>query len=232
MARTVEDCAVIFNAISGPDSHDHHLVNQPFVWTGGQDWRQLKIGYLEAAFDEETPHQANDLAVLEVLAHLGATLHPIELPKENYSSLNLMLVAEAAAAFDELTRHNLDDQLEWQDDEAWPNTFRQARFIPAIEYIQASRLRTKLLRQMADLMRQIDVFVAPAFVGNTLLLTNHTGHPAVVLPNGFIERQEHQTPSSITFVGGLFKEAQTLALAKAYQDATTWHLQHPTLKFE
>jgi Asp-tRNA(Asn)/Glu-tRNA(Gln) amidotransferase A subunit family amidase len=138
----------------------------------------------------------------------------------------VIVFAEAAAAFDDLTRGNQDDLLTWQDEEAWPNTIRAARFIPAVEYIRANRARTLLMRKMAALMQTVDVFVVPPFAGNVLALTNMTGHPCVVLPNGFAA---DGTPTGITFVGQLDGEATVLAVAKAYQDVTIHHLQHPAL---
>jgi Asp-tRNA(Asn)/Glu-tRNA(Gln) amidotransferase A subunit family amidase len=134
--------------------------------------------------------------------------------------------AEAAAAFDELTRSGRDDLLVRQGRGTWPNTFRQARFIPAVEYIQANRLRTLLMQKMAEEMKDIDVFVTPSYGGNNLIITNLTGHPAVVVPNGFDEKGN---PTSISFIGNLFEEEKTLRMAKAYQDATDFHLKHPNL---
>ncbi|HEX9901680.1 MAG TPA: amidase, partial [Acidobacteriota bacterium] len=131
------------------------------------------------------------------------------------------------AAFDDLTRGNADDLLVRQEREAWPNVFRQARFIPAVEYIQANRIRTLLMRDMAEKMKELDVFVTPSFGGNVLLLTNLTGHPAAVVPDGFDDKG---TPTSISFVGNLYEEAKTLRLAKAFQEATDFHLQHPPLE--
>ena len=127
-----------------------------------------------------------------------------------------------------MTLQNLDDQLTWQDKEAWPNSFRAARFIPAVEYIQANRIRAMVMRKMAEVMRGVEVFVAPPFLGKTLVLTNLTGHPAVVVPNGF---KENGSPTSTTFIGGLYEEAKVLAVAKAYQDATDFHLKHPPMQY-
>jgi len=125
-----------------------------------------------------------------------------------------------------LTRSDRDELMVRQIKNAWPNVFRHSRLIPAVEYIQANRVRTLLMQEMAKLMAKIDVYVAPSFGGNNLLLTNLTGHPAVVVPNGFNDKG---SPTSITFVGKLFGEAELLAVAKAYQDATDFHLKHPTL---
>ena len=159
---------------------------------------------------------------------VGASdLIPIELPDDDLEPLFLILVAEAAAAFDELTRSNQDDLLTWQDKEAWPNSFRAARFITAVEYIQANRIRTLIMQKMAALMQMIDVFVVPPFAANVLGLTNLTGHPSVVLPNGFTDKG---TPTGITFIGDLYHEAEVLTVAKAYQDATNFHRQHPLMQ--
>ena len=151
---------------------------------------------------------------------------PIELPQMDTDALFPILVAEAAAAFDEITRDDRVSTMRRQDDDAWPNTFRAARFIPAVEYINANRLRTQLMHEMAAVMRDIDVFIVPSHGANAMQITNFTGHPTVVVPNGFSDKH---TPTSISFIGGLYQEAETLAVAKAYQDATDWHLQYPQL---
>lgn len=247
ICRSVEDCAVVFSAIYGPDGHDLNVVERPFEWNPCQDIASLRVGYVRSAFadgkqpESELALQAlreletealktvnNDQKVLDVLMGAGIDLIPIELPEFDLEPLFMILVAEAAASFDEITRHNLDDTMQWQADEAWPNLFRAARLIPAVEYIQANRVRTLVMQAMAKVMEQVDVFVVPSFGGNALTLTNLTGHPAVVLPNGFTEKG---TPTSITFVGGLYKEAETLAVAKVYQNATEHHLQRPPLNF-
>lgn len=247
ICRSVEDCAVVFSAIYGPDGHDLNVVERPFEWNPCQDIASLRVGYVRSAFadgkqpESEPALQAlreletealktvnNDQKVLDVLMGAGIDLIPIELPEFDLEPLFMILVAEAAASFDEITRHNLDDTMQWQADEAWPNLFRAARLIPAVEYIQANRVRTLVMQAMAKVMEQVDVFVVPSFGGNALTLTNLTGHPAVVLPNGFTEKG---TPTSITFVGGLYKEAETLAVAKVYQNATEHHLQRPPLNF-
>ena len=142
--------------------------------------------------------------------------------------ISFLLGAEAAASFDELTRSGRDDQLVRQGKNAWPNEFRSSRLIPAVEYIQANRARTKLINEMADVLKKanITVYVSPTYAGGNLTLTNLTGHPCVVLPNGFTKQN---TPTSITFMGQLFAEGNVLAVAKAYQDATNWHKKHPVL---
>lgn len=137
---------------------------------------------------------------------------------------------EAAAAFDELTRSDRDDLLVRQDKHAWANAFRQARMIPAVEYIQANRIRTLVMREMAELMTSIDFYLHPTHGGKNSDVTNLTGHPAVVVPNGLTP--EGAPTHSITFIGGLYEEAKTLAVAKAYQDATDFHLKHPQMAYE
>jgi Asp-tRNA(Asn)/Glu-tRNA(Gln) amidotransferase A subunit family amidase len=239
MCRSVEDCALVFDAIHGADGLDASAVDHPFVWDADFDVRSLRVGYLESAFkkepefDEDDDEEdraaalewhAKDLEALEVLRSLGVELVPIELPELPVNALSFILSAEAGAAFDELTRSGRDDLLVRQIENAWPNVFRQARTIPAVEYIQANRVRTLLMREMETVLGDLDLWVAPSFGGSNLLLTNLTGHPAVVVPDGF---RSNGTPTSITFNGRLFGESEILALARAYQDATGFHLRHP-----
>jgi Asp-tRNA(Asn)/Glu-tRNA(Gln) amidotransferase A subunit family amidase len=226
MCRSVEDCALVFQAIYGPDGKDLSLVNIPFNWNPNRDLREIRIGYLKSAFEKGRRNKKNNLKVLEVLRSLGVELIPFELPDIPVYPMSIILDAEAAAAFDDLTRSNQDDLLVRQDKGAWPNAFRQARFIPAVEYIQANRLRTLYIQRMAEKMQDIDVYVAPPF-GDNLLATNLTGHPAVVVPN--VKPSEGET-SSITFIGNLFDEASALRVALAYQQATGFHLVHPNLE--
>jgi len=229
ICRSVEDCALVFNAIYGPDGKDSTIVDLPFNWDAGRVIKDFKVGYIKSAFEQERKDKeskTNDEVTLEVLRGLGLELIPIELPDYPVDAIGFILSVEAAAAFDELTRSGRDDLLVRQIQNAWPNRFREARLVPAVEYIQANRLRTLLIKAMHELMSDIDVYVAPSWVGDNLLLTNLTGHPAVVLPNGFNKEQE---PTSITFTGKLYGESEVLTVAKAYQDATGFHLKHPVL---
>jgi Asp-tRNA(Asn)/Glu-tRNA(Gln) amidotransferase A subunit family amidase len=228
ICRSVEDCALVFEAIRGPDGKDLTVVDRPFDWNPGAGLDSVRVGYLKKAFDEDHRTKKNDDAALEALRAAGVELVPFDLPEDlPVESLAIILSAEAAAAFDELTRSNRDDLLVRQDRGAWPNAFRQARFIPAVEYIQANRIRTLLMADMAERMKNIDVYVAPSFGGDNLLLTNLTGHPAVVLPDGF---NKEGSPTSISFIGGLYKEAEALRVALAYERATDFHTKHPELK--
>lgn len=226
ICRTVEDCAIVFNAIYGPDGIDPTLYAAPFNYDPSVKLSQLRIGYLKNDFDKDSTSKIYYDAVFAELEKLGVTLIPIELPKYPMNDLAIILSAEAGAAFDELTRSGKDDLLVRQIKNAWPNVFRTSRFIPAVEYIQANRIRTLVINDMQKVMKDIDVYLAPPFEGDNLLMTNLTGHPCVVLPIGFNERN---LPVSICFMGQLFGEAKTLAVAKQFQDATDFHKKHPTL---
>jgi len=229
ICRTVEDCAIVFDAIYGPDGKDATVVDLPFSWDASREPKSLKVGYLKRDFEKEREDKqwkANDETTLDVLRTLGFDLIPIELPDYPIEAMGFILTVEAAAAFDELTRNNQDDLMVRQIKNAWPNRFREARTVPAVEYIQANRLRTLVIEAMRERLSGIDVYVSPSLEGRNSLLTNLTGHPAVVLPNGL---RKEQTPSSITFTGRLYGEDKLLTLAKAYQDATSFHLKHPVL---
>jgi Asp-tRNA(Asn)/Glu-tRNA(Gln) amidotransferase A subunit family amidase len=183
-------------------------------------------------------------AALTELTKLGVTLIPVELPKLPWDSMVPLLTAEAAAAFDDLTVSGRDSKLTEQGPEDWPNDFRIARFYPAVEYIQANRARMLGVRQFAKLFEQVDVIVTPT-TDEQLIATNLTGNPAVIVPNGFrdkdappppaIDDGNHDniggpgTPVSLTFLGGLYQEGKLAAFAKAYQDATGFHKVHPKL---
>jgi len=227
ICRSVEDCALVFDTIYGADGKDPTVADFPFNWEPSLDLRQIRIGYLKKAFEKDYKNKKNDEACLALLRSLGAELVPFELPELPVNALSLILDAEAAAAFDELTRRGKDDLLRRQDKNAWPNIFRQARLIPAVEYIQANRIRTVLMEEMRAKMKEIDVYLAPSFGGDNLLLTNLSGHPAVVVPDGF---DQQGSPTSITFIGNLFEEAKALRVAMAFQDATDFHLKHPNLE--
>ena len=227
MCRTVEDCAAVFAAIHGPDGRDPTIRDVPFNWDARRELRTIRVGYYKSAFDatENHPTKSFDDAALDVLrAKLRIDPIAIETPSQYpLNALRIILNAESGAAFDALTRGTDDDLIK---DSSWPNSFRQSRLIPAVEYLQANRIRTLVMQEMDKVMQQVDVFITPSFGGNVLLLTNLTGHPAVVLPNGF---NADGTPVSISFVGGLFKEAELLRVAQAFQDATGFHLKRPPL---
>ena len=223
MTRSVEGAAIVFEIIRGSDNLDRTVRDIPFIYPSKRGVRNLRIGYVASAFADSLVSK-NDKASLEALKDIGLNLIPIELPEFPTGALSFVLQAEAAAAFDELTRSNNDDEMVRQVQNAWPNVFREARFIPAVEYINANRARTLLNQKMSELMNSIDVYIIPSFFKDNLLRTNLTGQPCVVLPNGFNEKGR---PTSISFIGGLYGDGKVLAVAKAYQEATSWHKNYP-----
>ncbi|HEX4560678.1 MAG TPA: amidase [Gemmatimonadales bacterium] len=283
ICRAVEDCALVLDAIQGPDGGDRTARAAAFNWDAQLDWRKLKVGYLKAEFEGGPPRpttvapamppkpdseltdverkarddqrrrqemqrqttqydrQYND-AALAKLRGMGVKLEEVGLPYDlPWQAMSALLNAEAAAAFDDLTRSGKDKLLTEQGPGDWPNVFRAARFMPAVEYIQANRARMVGIQAMAKIFDQYDVVVTPTF-GLQLVITNLTGHPALIVPNGFrgsdapVFSQEFGgnyggpgTPVSLTFLGKLYGEASLLALGRAYQEATGFHTKHPSL---
>jgi Asp-tRNA(Asn)/Glu-tRNA(Gln) amidotransferase A subunit family amidase len=226
MCRSVEDCALVFSAIQGPDGRDRSVHDVPFTWDARIRPQQLRVGYFQKAFERDEndyPNKKFDLTALEVLRAQGATLVPVELPEMPYDAMGMILSAEAGAAFDEFTRKGRVNEMKRQGRNTWPTVFRTARFISAVDYINANRARTIAMQRWANLFGGVDVIVTPTS-GPQLTATNLTGHPAVILPNGF---REDGTPVSITFLGDLFGEGKLLAVAHAYQQATDFHLRRP-----
>jgi Asp-tRNA(Asn)/Glu-tRNA(Gln) amidotransferase A subunit family amidase len=278
IARSAEDCALVIQAIHGPDGKDTAAWPATFEWNPTFDWKNLRIGYLKSAFDppeplklpepqpnetaEEKTHREEriarmkvsrarsdydrkyDLAALDKLRSMGVNLIPVELPKLPYDSMTPLLTAEAAAAFDDLTMSGRDSLLTEQSEYDWPNGFRVARFYPAVEYIQANRARTLAIQQVSALFEQVDIVVTPTN-GEQLVVTNLTGHPALIVPNGLrgadappppkIDDGEDDniggpgTPVSLTFLAGHYQDATLAAFGAAYQQATNFHKQHPNL---
>lgn len=231
LCRSAEDCALVLDAIHGADGVDPTARTVPFDWDGERDLSELRIGYFASAFEADHNGKGYDDAVLDVLRGLGVRLTPVELPtRYPLSALRIIFDAEAAAAFDDLTRSGRDDLLGQQGSDAWPNTFRMARMIPAVEYIRANRVRTLIMRALGAALEEVDVFVTPSFGGgendSVLLMTNLTGHPLTVVPSGFMPEG---TPVSISFVGRLWGDADALRVAKAYQDATDFNTRIPPL---
>jgi len=236
MARTVEDCVAAFGAIYGPDGRDDTVVDAPFDWNPDAPLGTLRIGYVKSEFEsvpeDATPEQRTSreaqnrvlAAALDVLRARGAHLEPMALPDFPADAIGFILSAEAAAAFDDLTRSRGIDQLVSQDERSWPNTFRTSRFIPAVEYIRAQRARTLLIRQLDQLMSQYDLFLSPTRSAS-LAMTNLTGHPALAMKAGFADG----LPVALMITGRLYDEATVLRVALAYERATTWHTRHPTL---
>ncbi|WP_101444719.1 amidase [Pontibacter ramchanderi] len=226
IARSAEDCAIVFNAIYGPDGKDLTVANAPFNYNKSIEAKKLRVGYLHKDFERDYPFKENDKATLEALRKAGIELVPIELPNLPARDLTLTISVEGAAAFDELTRSGRDSLMVQQHKNAWPNIFRAGRFVTAVEYLQAQRVRSLIIQQMHEQLKGIDVYLSPSFAGSNLVMTNLSGHPCVVVPNGF---QKNGMPTTITFMGQLYGEAKVLALAKLYQDLTNHDEQRPPM---
>ncbi len=227
IARTVEDCALVFQAVYGSDGQDLSVINAPFNYDGSKKLKGLRVGYLEKDFQRKYANRVNDSLTLAKLKELGAELVPIQLPQMPYNDLVIILSAECGAAFQDLVISGKDDLMVMQNKNAWPNTFRGAQFISAATYINANRVRTLLIQQINEQIKGLDLYISPSF-GANLTASNLSGHPSVVLPNGFNSRG---LPASITFMGQLFGEGKLLQAAQAYQQSTDFHKKHPQLNF-
>ena len=206
---------------------DASTIKSSFNYSSKTDVKKLKVGYFNSFFEGDGSGSQNNNDVLELLRNQGFELHPVELKTSvNPRAIQIMLSVEGAAAFDELTRLGWDDQLVAQHKNAWPNTFRAARFIPAVEYVQAARQRTILIQEMHEIMKDYDVIVTPSFGGQQLQITNLTGHPALCLPNGF---NEQGSPTSITLLANLFEEEKLVMLGHLIQTASDWQAKRPPM---
>lgn len=228
ICRSAEDCAIVYAAIHGTDGEDPSAVNHAFNYSPKKDIKKMRIAYAENYF-KRLNKDAMEWKALEEFKALGANLVPVTFPDSGVYDNNLVgliLAAESAAAFDELTRSNRDDLIERQDKNFWPNTWRAARYIPAVEYINANRYRSMLNQKVQEFMKNYDVVIVPTFVGRQLSITNLTGNPALCFPIGFTNSGN---PHSITLLGNLYDEASILEVAKAYQDRTEHNKKHPEL---
>ncbi len=229
MCRGVEDCAVVLNAIYGPDGRDGTVADVPFGWHPRSDLKKLRVGIDAAAFETTKRNAARNKVygdVLATLTKLGVTPVPITLPKEvdGYGALAEVIIgAESAAAFQKLTDSGQTAQLAQQEAGSWPNTFRIGSLIPAADYITALRIRRQLQQEMAKTFDKLDCYVTVPFAGPSLVYTNLTGHPTIVTRCGMIGG----VPQSIEFVGNLYQESAILRLAYTYEQATQWHHDWP-----
>jgi Asp-tRNA(Asn)/Glu-tRNA(Gln) amidotransferase A subunit family amidase len=274
ICRAVEDCALVMQAIYGPDDLDPSVVSAPFAWDANFDWKQLKVAYIRADFDqlpqpEKQPEELTetelkkwlddqpsreatyerqvydyqfDVAALEQIRKMGVDPHPVDLPDLPFDDLVPLLGAEAAAAFDDLTLSGRDKLLTEQGPDDGPNRFRVARFYPAVDYIQANRVRTLAVRAMNKIFEEYDVVLAKSS-GPQVLVTNLTGNPAVIVPNGLrksgapkppaVDQVGYDsvggpgTPVSITFLGRCYEDSKLLAFARAFQESTGFHHARP-----
>ena len=230
ICRSAADAAVVFNYIHGTDGKDGSAVNKPFNYTPNKDIKKLKIAYAKNYFDKIKDTSRNEFKVLEEFRKLGVQLIPVNFPDSgvyNFNIMDVVIGVECAAQFDEMTRLNIDDVLTRQAKNDWPNQFRTARFVPAVEYINAQRHRYTLMQKVNEVMQQYDVIICPSRGdGNQSAITNLTGNPVVCVPTGFDKR--FNLPTGISFVGNLYDEATILSIAQAYQEATNWEEAHPT----
>jgi len=228
ICRSAEDDAIVYHYIKGTDGRDPGSVNVPFNYDPKADVRKLRIAYAENYF-RRLPADAPERRVLDTYRTLGVEPVAVTFPDSGvyrFDMVGLILAAESAAAFDELTRSNRDDLIERQDKTFWPNIFRAARFIPAVAYINANRYRYQLMQTVQAFMKNYDVVIVPTYAGRQLSITNLTGNPALCMPIGFTKEGQ---PLSITLLGNLYEDAKVLQAGKAYQDKTVHHRQHPAL---
>lgn len=224
ICRTVEDCMLVLRAIQGDDGRDLTVRNAPLAWNPTAPLKQLRVGVLAADFARQAPERRKILDdALSALRSLGVEPREAKLPEFTATPLLLILNAEAAAAFDDLTRDGGVDLLSGQRPGDWPNSFRSARLVPAVEYLRAQRARTLLMREFDKFMSEWDVLVSPNQSG-ALGITNLTGHPQICVPCGFANGND---PVSLTFTGRLYEEGVMARVAKAWQDATGWHRRQP-----
>lgn len=226
ICRSAEDDAIVFYYLKGTDGKDASAIDHAFNYNPKIDLSKLKIAYVENYF-KRLNKDALEWKVIDTYKSLGANVQPVNFPDSAFYPNNLIgiiLNAESAAAFDELTRTNRDDLVERQDKGFWPNSFRSSRLIPAVEYINANRYRYNLCSDMYNFMKDWDILIVPSFAGRQLSITNLTGNPVVCFPIGF---NTNGNPASITLLGRLYDEATILAAAKLFQDATGHNKKHP-----
>ncbi len=230
LTRAVDDIAFVLAAINGHDPRDEGSIAAPFGWDATRPATSLRCGYIEADFTDE-----HDRAALDAVRRLGVATVPVTLPDLPYEAMQLLLFAEAAAAFEELTLDHRDDTLARQDPGGWPNSFRKARFISAVDYIQADRLRRRTMQVMDAVFRQVDVLLSPLNAGPLTIIGNLTGHPALAVRTGFAQLQtrempaflnaptqhaagpKHKVPHGIGILAPLFDEAAALTLGRALE---------------
>jgi Asp-tRNA(Asn)/Glu-tRNA(Gln) amidotransferase A subunit family amidase len=238
LCRSAEDCALVLSAIHGPDGKDNSLIDVPFNWDAAADVKKLRVGYLKSRFEGEIADDPNNPnpqrveqqraarklndAALAVFRSLGIQLKPIELPVLPDAELGFILSVESAAAFDDITRNNqVESMTKPPESSSWPGTFRLHRFVPAVEYLQANRLRYKMMEDFNKVFAEVDLFL-----GNSLGVTNLTGHPELCIPHGFNSQGQ---PTALNITGKLFGEQEILLLAHAFQSKTDHHLRRPKL---
>jgi Asp-tRNA(Asn)/Glu-tRNA(Gln) amidotransferase A subunit family amidase len=239
ICRGVEDCAIVLNAIYGPDGHDRSVGADPFHWEPRKPLKSLRVGLLQSGFDRLQGDQKKiyDQALSD-LKSAGVSLTPVEY-QEDLVGIRYLLEAEGAAAFDDITRDGQVRTLRGQAAGDWPNTFRSSRLVPAVEYIRAQRVRTKLVEKFEKFMADWDVVVVAG--SGPLTTTNLTGNPQVVVRCGWLEPQAAQPGQGfggggggspwrmLGFLGKIYDEGSPLRVALAYEQSTEWHKKTPVL---
>lgn len=235
IARGVEDTALVLSALNAPDPEDICQIPAPFGYDGRKPIAGMRVGYYESDFAEGNDH---DRAALDGVRALGLELVALRRPDLPYAALLTTLNVEAAASFEEMTLTNRDDELTWQDARAWPNVFRRARFVSAIDHVQMDRLRRHVMQDMDGAFREVDAIIGPVLVGPMLIVTNFTGHPCITLRSGFQQiatrgqiafgrtgidwgksssGAAHTVPHGIALYGRLYDEASILRLGRALE---------------
>jgi Asp-tRNA(Asn)/Glu-tRNA(Gln) amidotransferase A subunit family amidase len=226
MARSVEDTIMVLNAISGPDGRDLASVPSELAFDATADVKGLRVGYIPG-WMKEAPATDVDRAALQAVRKLGMVPVEVAIPDWPYDSLNVILFAEAGAAFEELTLSHKIDELKAQVPDAWPNCFRQSRFLSAVDFVQADRFRRKVAEEMARVFSEVDLLLVPSLRDEILVITNCTGHPSLTLRAGFVEVAEarsdwapapkhplpkfsppRRVPHGVTLIGRLFDEGR------------------------
>jgi Asp-tRNA(Asn)/Glu-tRNA(Gln) amidotransferase A subunit family amidase len=239
MTRSVEDSMLVLNAIAGPDPGDvSSAIGHGLSFDATGSVRDLRVGFFPA-WMKEPPATDVDRAALETVRDLGMVPIEVSIPDWPYDSLNLILFAESAAAFEQITLDHEVDELKMQVPDAWPNTFRQSRFLSAVDFVQADRLRRKVAQEMERVFGEVDLLLVPSLRDEMLVITNNTGHPSLTLRAGFIEVSEarsdwapdpqhplpkfsppRRVPHGVTLIGRLFEEGTLcqagLALERAF----------------
>ena len=242
ICRAVDDIGLVLDVLNGFDPADPGSIAAPFGWDATRPATALRVGYVAADFTDPL-----DLAILDAIRALGIEPHPVTLPDLPYDALSNILFAEAAAAFEHLTLDNTDDLLARQDPGAWPNSFRKARFLSAVDHIQLDRLRRLVMQEMDTIFRDFDVLVAPVATGPMTIIGNMTGHPALAIRAGFTdlrtrempeflhapaklaEGPTHTVPHAIALMSGLFDEAAALTLGRALEQSLAIADRRPIL---
>jgi Asp-tRNA(Asn)/Glu-tRNA(Gln) amidotransferase A subunit family amidase len=246
MTRTVEDAMLVLQAIAGPDAGDPASVPAKLEFEAAASVKGLRVGYFPA-WMQEAPATDVDRDALAAIQKLGMTAVPVALPDWPYSSLNTILFAESAAAFEDETLDGRVGQLKVQAADAWPNTFRQSRFLSAVDFVQADRLRRKVAIEMARVMVEVDLLLVPSLRDEMLTISNHTGHPSLTLRTGWVTVSEtrsdwapgsqysarkldrpHRVPHGVTLIGRLFEEGTIAGVGMALERHYGVVSQHPS----